>query len=410
MSEATSPSPGARRPPVLLRMAAALGLVLAFASFLLPSTWRPGMDFTWRRNEARCLLSGVDPYEVCFLDRESESFCSVFHPVRGKAPVNAYTPWEYTWILPLAALPARVGHGVFMALNLAALALIVYLVRRRACRLGFSPDRAWAAAAAACLLGLALPRVLQVSNYGLLMAAALVALAEVPSAGVPALCILMIKPQIGLPFVLPLLLARRWRTVAAAVAVCAVSALPPALLCGGNPIRMVVRVLFSGTSSIRASETLGSGLLPSLLVERLQSIAPPSVWLALSAAAGAALLAWGSWRLRRHPDAAVRFLPACAVALLWLPGHFHDRVLLALPLAVFATEALRGDRPSLRLYLLFTAEFWLCLVAGVVMPFLGLSPMDIVHNPSARAVYEIALCLAGWIQIFALCRIPRSVQ
>lgn len=57
--------------------------------------------------------------------------------------------------------------------------------------------------------GLGLIRMLQVSNYKLLMAAALMVLALYPAAGPFALCVLMIKPQMGLLFVIPLLLSRR---------------------------------------------------------------------------------------------------------------------------------------------------------------------------------------------------------
>ena len=411
------------------RFAAIAVLALSFSVFLLPSTWRPGCDFTWRHNEVRCLRSGLDPYDVCFLGAESPEYCSVFHPEPGKKPVNAYSPWQYTWFLPLSHLPLRTAHTVFMLLNLGALALIAVLAGRMGCKCcrGFKSCRGYRScdddgkrcntcnfcntcqplqqstlslviASAACFLGLGLVRVLQVSNYGLLMAAALMLLATVPNAGPLALCVLMVKPQIGILFVIPLLLSRRYRTVFGAVLLCGLSVLPAAALCHGNPVQMVLRVVFSGTHSIRAAE-VGTGLLPPPLIAKLSAFAPASVWLAVSAVAGFGLCLWGSWRLRKHPDFAVRLLPAATISLLWMQGHFHDRVILALPLAVFATAALRGNRRAAWMYLLFTAEFWFCLFGGIAALFLSGSPMDILHHPQARTAYDIFLCIAGIAQV-----------
>ncbi len=398
------------------RRAVAAALLLAtFSVFLLPPTWRSGMDFNWRYNEALCVRSGTDPFDVCFRGVETERFCSVFHPERGKLPVNAYTPWEYTWMLPLTALPRNAAHSLFMVANLAALLAVALLARRRARRLGLDADGALCVAAAACFLGLALLRVLDVSNYGLLMAAALMVLASAPpgtargeAAAALAFAALMVKPQIGVLFAVPLLSARRWKTVLAAAAWCAVSALPAAALCHGNPVTMTWRVMFSGTHSIRAAEAIGTGLLPSPLVARLAAFAPESVWLGVSAALGLAFCLYGSWRLRRHPDFAIRLLPAAVVSLLWMPGHFHDRVLMALPLAVFATMAFDraadgGTRRRAAACLaLFTAEFWLCLIGGIAAAILSDSPMALIRNPQARTVYDLALCAAGYLQVAAV--------
>lgn len=189
-----------------------------------------------------------------------------------------------------------------------------------------------------------------------------------------------------------------------AAVLCAVSTLPAAALCHGNPVNMVWRVLFSGTHSMRQGET-GSGLMPPSLVERLTEFAPASVWLGVSAALGLALCLWGSWRLRKHPDFAVRLLPAATISLLWMQGHFHDRVLLALPLAVFATDAFWGNRRAAWMYILFTAEFWLCLIGGVAaLLFIG-SPMGLLKVHEARVAYDLFLTVIGLVQVVCVLRI-----
>ncbi len=94
-----------------------------------------------------------------------------------------------------------------------------------------------------------------------------------------------------------------------------------------------------------------------------------------------------------------------------MPGHFHDRVLVALPLAVFASEAFRHGaerterRRAAAALALFTAEFWLCLVGGVAALALSGSPMEWIRDPRARTTYDLALCAAGYLQIAAVCRI-----
>lgn len=386
--------------PKKLRFAAMAAILLAFCSFLLPSTWTPGSDFTWRYNEVQCLRSGLDPYAVCFENVPSPEFRSIFKHEPGKRPVNSYSPWQYTWFLPLSFLPLQSAHSLFMLLNLGALALLAALSYKRALRIGLAPEKALATAAATCFLGLALVRVLQVSNYGLLMAAALMLLSECPASRPYALCILMIKPQIGILFTIPLLLSRQWRAVLIAALITSLSVLPAAALCHTNPLRMVLHVLFSGSQSIRASE-IGTGLIPPPLLQQFLPIAPASVWLAASALLGLYLCIVASKRLRHHPDPAVQLLPATVLSLLWMPGHFHDRLLLALPISLFASQLLQGKRSALPHFLLFTAEFWLCLLAGIAALFLfPRNPLSLIQQPIARTVYDWSLFLVGWLQIY----------
>ena len=391
-------------------------ILFALVCFASPATWRVGLDFGWRYNEALCVRSGVDPYDVCFGARPSEHFTSVFAPEPGKLPVNAYTPWEYTWMIPLTRLPRETAHTVFQLLNLAALLGIAALAWRRARQSRLPSPARWVVVAGACLLGLSLYRVLQVSNYGLLMAFAAFAMAECLDtrheclAGV-CWAVVLVKPQIGLLLVLPLVFGRHVVALATGAGICALSTLPAAALCHANPVRMVWRVLHSGTHSIRASE-VGTPLFPPELVSALSGIAPPAAWLALSGVIGLVFALALSWRMRRHPDILARLAPAIAVGLLWMPGHFHDRVLLAPVLAWLLCEAQsRHSRRAIGAWFVFTAEFWgvpilgLALVASATLRG-GIPNGDILKSitsfidvPAFRVAYDIALAAAGWLQL-----------
>ena len=437
---ADDPSPDCRKPSGgagRLRawsgaILAAAALSLALVCFASPATWRVGMDFRWRYNEALCVRSGIDPYDVCFGARPSDRFTSVFEPERGKLPVNAYTPWEYTWMLPLTHLPRETAHTVFQLLNLAALLGIAVLAWRRARRRGLPSPARWVVVAGACFLGLSLYRVLQVSNYGLVMAFAAFAMAECLDSRheyLAGLCwaVVLVKPQIGLLLVLPLVFGRHVVALVVGAGFCALSTLPAAALCHVNPATMVWHVLHSGTHSIRAGE-VGTPLLPPELVSALSGIAPPAAWLALSGVIGLALAIALSWRMRRHPDAVARLAPAIVVGLLWMPGHFHDRVLLAPVLAWLLALALdRGPReippaPNLSrrafgAWLAFTAEFWAVPAVGLGLagfaalrgglPDGGIlaSITSFIDVPAFRTAYDVSLAAIGWLQLWMLWRL-----
>lgn len=423
----TRPPTSSRRPPRLPGLALRLlGLAFAVACIASPDAWRPGFDFSWRRNEALCVLAGLDPWEVCFGGVPSERFCSVFDPVPGKLPVNGYAPWEYAWMLPFAAIPPRMAHTLFALLNAAALAGVAALARRHALRRGLSSPDAWTVTAGAIFLGLSLYRVLQVSNFGLLMAFAAFALCECLERRrnvLAGLCwaAVLVKPQIGLPLAIPLLLGHHAVALATGIAFCALSTLPVAALCHANPFRMTLRVLHSGTHSIRSGEP-GTALLPPEAVSALARIAPPSLWLVLCGVLALVLCLALSWRFRRHPDTVARLAPALAVGLAWMPAHFHDRVLLAPVLAWLLTETLaKRSRRAFAAWLVFGAEFWavplvgLAFVAAAALFAKGLSggflgPVTrLIDVPGFRITYDLALCAVAWLQLAALQALGRDI-
>ena len=387
--------------------------------FALPQVRRPGCDFTWRYNEALCVRAGADPYAVCFSGAKADGFSPVFADayVPGTKPVNGYSPWEYTWMMPASLLPLRVAHGLFLALNALAFLYIVAQVRRRAVAFGATDAAAGIVVALASFFGLAYVRVLHVSNYGLLMAAAGVMLATARSGALSALSMafLMVKPQIGLLFTLPLLLQRRWKTVFGAAAICAASACVAAAMAGVNPVTMVLNVLNSGTYSIRSGEA-GTPLLPPCVVNALQGVAPTGVWLGVSAAIGLAVCVWASIRLRRSPDRWAHLMPAAACGVSWMQGHFHDRLLLVIPIAVLATAAATTDAQTPRRervgawirVLPFVAEFWMAVPGALLALALWTSPLNFIQSACFRTAFDIALCALSWTQLAVLLSISRK--
>jgi hypothetical protein len=138
------------------------------------------------------------------------------------------------------------------------------------------------------------------------------------------------------------------------------------------------------------------------VVSALSRVAPAPVWLAVSAAIGLAFLLFASWRLRRHPDAWMRLVPAAVCGVSWMQGHFHDRVILALPIAAVAADAVRRvSRPTFRV-LPFCLEFWLIVPAALVAPCLSMSPLGLIQSPFFRMAFDLTLCLVVWWQMGAV--------
>lgn len=154
--------------------------------------------------------------------------------------------------------------------------------------------------------------------------------------------------------------------------------------------------------SIRASE-MGTALLPPPVVSALSRVAPAPVWLAVSAAICLAFLLAASWRLRRHPDAWMRLVPAAVCGVSWMQGHFHDRVVLALPLAAVAMASMARALP-------FYIEFWLVLPAVPVALCLSTNPLGLIQSPFFRTAFDVALYLIVWWQTGTVLRLKEDAM
>ncbi len=397
-----------------------IALALVFFAFSTGTTWTPGCDFVWRLNESRCVLAGYDPYAVAFNGVETPDYCSLFNPEDGKRLVNGYTPWTYLWTMPLSFLSDELANTLFILMNLVAYVVLIVFAAKYAKEKSLSRFDTMGVMGFSVFLGASLPRVLQVSNFGLLMAAALTGMAYCLNrrrdvlAGV-LYAVLCIKPQIALPFLIPLLWRRRFRTVATAGALCFLSSLPPAVWCRRNPLAMILHVADSGSRSIR-TWSRSTALVPAPVFKLLSEWIPENAVLLLSTLTALTVCVLLTRRLRKaEEDACVWLVPAVFAALNGPYGHLHDRVMLSLPLVVLSAQrfAVSVERsgaadcsslvsPSRRSRLLtwglvlFAAEF-------VLMPFLGTVYVDTSEAAfTAVSAYDWFLCVVSYLQIVFL--------
>jgi hypothetical protein len=299
------------------------------------------------------------------------------------AAAGQVVPWQYPpsfalMILPLALLPYAVAFVLFTVVTAA---LYLWLVR------AIFPDRR------AVLAALAFTAVL-VNTLGgqngflsaALLGGGLLLLETRPIAAGALLGLLTYKPHLGLlvPFVLAA--GGYWRTIGAAAVTAALFALAAWLAFGGESWQAFWHLLPT------AGDYFRSGVLPW---DKMASVFPATRLLGASVAVATALqaivavavlalciLAW-----RRGGSLASRVALAVSGTALAVPALYdYDLVVLAVPMAILAAEAVRsGWMPGERLLLVIA---WL-------MPMIGSPLARYAHLPLMPLVL-LALFAACW--------------
>lgn len=318
----------------------------------------PGYDFRLRYHEVECIRKGIDPYDVVSGAVPTDEYALFCNPAidRGAKAIHVYSPWGYTFILPFTFLPIRPAGILYTLLSAAALLAVSAWVFRAGFALRGSLCDALFAAAAVLLPGNPAWEVLVYANFGALHALAILLLAIALEARRDILAgfcwaFLMIKPQIGLLFAIPLLLDRRWLVAGTAVAVCLAAAVPPALMCGRSVPELILEV---PRALAFVAEENGTMLIPSQVFAALDGHMSLQLLGHISMAIGAVICFVLVWRVRNARSWFVRLAPVAACSVLWSYCKPHDRVVLWLPLALMALSALESRKPR---------DIVLCLVA-----------------------------------------------
>ncbi|MDQ3071411.1 MAG: DUF2029 domain-containing protein, partial [Acidobacteriota bacterium] len=287
------------------------------------------LDFAQVRAWAGEWLQGASPYE------SPESLAD-------------YPPNALVSLAPLASIPAGAAVPLWIAVNV-ALSLAIAAI---------APRLAGHGALHAALL-LMLPPFRTLNQFSI--AAFAPALAGVASAarrpvlGGVAIGLSLIKPQVGGPALLWAIAARRWRTVAAAVAVPIVLVALFSARLGRTPFGVLADHAAATTRTQNRADLMGgeTNLLP--LVDWLPLA--PVVTQAILAVLLLALLPL-AWR-KHAPDRDARFFAsACLVSLLAL-RHLGYGLLLAIPALLWTIgHASRRVR----------AVGWICFAVMVASP------------------------------------------
>ena len=354
-----------RRVRAVLVALCAFGALRFLFSFCEFTPWIPKVDFNTRYNEALCLRIGHDPYDV-FSDKASipcvipmsrdhhvvnEERLPSF-PAFGKEGqetmiVHAYPPWSYAWLLPWTFVSRDVAWLVHLALELASLAVLFLVPCRYLSRFESAGMLRLAFFAAALNLGKVFPATFMCGNYSTFVAAGALGPCVSLDRGrqIPAglcLALMMLKPQIGAIFVVPLLLGRRFVAVAVGAALCLAGAFWASSFCDSSVLDMIRNVNAAGPVFFN-----GTALLPTRLLRDVWPNASPSVLVPLCAAFGASVCTVASWRVRKCGPWIERLAPAALCSLFWMVSRSYDYAIVLLPLAVIV-PILAERRPAFR--------------------------------------------------------------
>lgn len=300
---------------------------------------------------AAALLDGVDPYNTDAL---------LAHDPGVGNPFDAYAPHHLLLALPLAVMPLAAAGVVWWVLNLALLLGVCTFVVHRV-------RPAWGVTGVLGLAALTL-----ISNPGrfnfltgqptlaMVLGTYLAFSSPNPWLAAGGTALALIKPQFGLPVLLLLLAAGRWRAAAGGTALASVLALPVVAVLGvmegglGNLIRAVTDNVSS--SNAQAVSEFRVDLVGSFMRLTGTTIGIPGHLLVFLA-----LVSAGAWLLRRHGKSDAAGLTV--VGLVTVLSLFHlpyDLLILLWPL----TSLVAGVRRSGR-WRWWTAGF---LVAAVFNP------------------------------------------
>ncbi len=365
---------------MLLALLLGFGMLRFVVSVAGLAPLTPKCDFNFRFNEALCLRKGVNPHAILSGEAHLPGFVPMSSTWGGACPwaedlpdhealddlpanarliVHTYPPWSYSLMLPLTYMGRRTAWFLYLSMNLGAFVLIGRFLYQTMLRKGQGHFMALLTVAAFLNLGKPIVATFMFGNYGALVTASLVGMivfSEKNRQVVAGTCLAlaMVKPQLGIPFLIPLLIGRRFKTVATTTILCALASLPPAVLCNTNPLELLRNAAGSGAIFFD-----GTPLLPRPVANLLFPGMSPSHLLPITAAAGLFLCVHLSLKTKRAPLWTDRMAPAALMSLLWMVARTADHIVLAIPLvSLLASLRDRENRTFRRtLWLLLPALF-----------------------------------------------------
>ena len=305
-----------RRLAILCALALLAVAVVTAVCLFTPTATR--CDFHYRLAEVDCVRQSVDPFRVWNEDVTVRPYYSN-NPNRRSIPegctemISVYVPWEYTLMLPFAWLGKETAWWAYSLLSFAALGLLVGVVFHETKRRMPLAEATLCATVPPLAVAHAIWSNFQVGNHVALVLTAAVLMAwclnrkrEVAA----GLCwaVMMIKPQIGLVFAIPLLLRARVVTVVVAVGVCLLLSAYPAVNCQTSLLDLILE-----PSRASAFAFEGCGTWPRFLCGAIPSDGDILAGLAVGALVCAAM----TWRMRKERDWFVFLMPAAITSCCW---------------------------------------------------------------------------------------------
>ena len=395
-----------------------VSVVLAVSSPLNPESnggWLPpGVDFRLRVNEINCMLSGVNPFDVWHGDVVVKPYV----PFHGKARsvvegkegftefINAYAPWEYIMMLPFAVMPGAFSWVLYFLAMMAGVVALFCIGQRFCMRFAECSRELSVIVGSASVLFVAVPILhnFQVGNLSVpvLVAATFLAIALNRGCNVMAgvlWAFVMVKPQIGLAFAMPLLLRRRFTTCFVAAGICLAMTAIASFLCNASPIDLVMQA-----PAATANEFRGCGTFPFMFCPLCSN----DVGIAIGLVVGVVVCFAMTQGLYRSGirDWVVFMMPAAAVGAAWTYAQCFSFVMnWFFFLVLFSAIACRPKSKTLWLLAVLSAVFMTRIYNGVhfASRFLpGVFPESLMSE-SLYCHMDTLVSSAGLLVAMSLC-------
>lgn len=364
-----------------LSVLCALALVGAFMVFCLFTPAAAKCDFNYRMAEVDCVRRGVDPFHVW---NEEVVVCPYYsnNPERRSIPkgctemISVYEPWEYTLMMPFSFLGKESAWLTYSFLSFASILLLILIAGCWAPLLVTEnrTDVLFGASAAALVVCYPIWSNLQIGNHICIVLLSAVLMAHclnVRRDFLAGLCwmMIMMKPQIGLIFAVPLLLRMKVKVGIVAVASCLLLSIPSAILCRASLVDLLLEP--AGASAFAFE---GCGTWPKFLCGTFSQ----SGDILVGTIIGAAVCLWMTWLLRNETDWFVILMPAAMLSSCWTYTQAYSHAMGWFLVFVLVRELVRNPRSKFLWSLLGLAVFslsrwflaWhgLCAFAGWRFP------------------------------------------
>jgi len=307
---------------------AAIGLLAAATLFSLFTPAATRCDFNYRMAEVDCVKRRVDPFRVWNEEISLKPYYSNSPAIKAipegcTQDISVYAPWEYTLMMPFSWIDKDVAWWAFSLLSLCAWFLALSLAMRES-----RPEHGWSGAIVlatvpALIVAHATWSNFQVGNHAVIVLFAAIAMAyclnrkKDMAAG---LCwaFMMIKPQIGLIFAVPLVLRMKVLMGIIAVGVCLLLSIYPAVHCHASLLDMLME-----PSKATAFAFEGCGTWPRFLCDEVAGGGD----ILAGTLIGALLCAIMTWLIRKEKDWFVYLMPAAITSCCWTYTQAYSHIM-----------------------------------------------------------------------------------
>lgn len=314
-------------------------------------------DLNMRRNEIICAHEGIDSFDIFERKISSDRFFGHPRPDKpdeekgNRKDVHAYPAWHTAVFWWYGFVSEKICTAIMLGVYLCSCVWIgIWTVKR----IQFFDMEHYIAGILFLLVmtEYSIVYVFHSMNYGLfllgcscLLYTALEKKNEI-LAGV-ALSLLMIKPQIGTLFIIPLIFNRNYKTVVIAGLLCIVETLYTAWKLDKSPVELILQIPKIGAP-------YDKGYIGQVFI---YLFGPFGQYIPM--AAFASLATAGCFLLRNAKDVWVRFLPVVAFIPFWTYSQNHDWVIV-LPCCIYIVNNIQ-KWPRL-----CSICFWLAILRAVV--------------------------------------------